>query len=147
MFERRVPVAKNIGEIMRRKPVILQHDASVLDAAASMRDTGIGYALVMKGSCLSGLITEKDLVVRIMAEGKDPKSTRLEAVCSPVVAKLSPEHTVENAVALMRKKSLYRIPVVEEGTPVGIVSIGNVAGEMKGRSIPRYMSAVRSRFS
>jgi CBS domain-containing protein len=139
-------VAKNIGEVMSRGLAILQHNASVLDAAASMRDTGIGCVLVMKGSCLSGVITDSDLVVRVMAEGKDPKNTLLEAACSPVIAKLSPEHTVENAVALMRKKSVCRIPVVENGTPVGIVSIGNVAGEMDGRSIPRYMSAVKSRF-
>jgi CBS domain-containing protein len=139
-------VAKNIREIMTRDPVILQHDASVFNAALSMRDSGIGCVLVMKGSCLSGLITDRDIVVRVLAEGKDPKNTTLEDVCSPVISKLTPEHTVENAVALMRKKSIIRIPIVDNGTPVGIVSIGEVAGEMNTQSVPRYMSVVKSRF-
>jgi CBS domain-containing protein len=75
-------MAKNVGNIMVTNPKILQSDDSALQAASLMRDSHVGCIIVMKGSSLFGIVTDRDLVVRVMAEGKDPEQTRLEEFCS-----------------------------------------------------------------
>jgi CBS domain-containing protein len=106
-----------------------------------MRDSDIGSLLVMKDGSLCGIVTDRDLVVRLLAEGKDPEQTSVGEICSGDVSKLSPDNSIENAVELMRKKAIRRIPVLEDGRPVGIVSLGDLAMEMDRRSVLGNVSA------
>jgi CBS domain-containing protein len=68
-------------------------------------------------------------VVRILAEGRDPAATTLADISSHDLTTVSPEDSVEQAVQLMREKAIRRLPVVEDGRPVGIVSLGDLAVE------------------
>jgi CBS domain-containing protein len=133
--------SKSIRDLMTPNPKTLQSGTSARQAAESMRDSDIGSLLVMKDGSLCGIVTDRDLVVRLLAEGKDPEQTSVGEICSADVSKLSPDNTIENAVELMRKKAIRRIPVLENGKPIGIVSLGDLAAEMDRQSVLGNVSA------
>ena len=120
-------MGSKIREYMTTDVVKLEADRPVLEAARRMRDSDIGTVLVMRAGELSGILTDRDIVVRCVAEGADPNQTRLGDVCSPELATLSPDDDSDNAVRLMAKKAIRRVPVVENGAPVGVVSLGDLA--------------------
>ena len=120
-------MSNKIREIMTQHPVTVQSNTSALDAARTMRESNIGCLAVMRDGKLDGVVTDRDLVVRVMAKGLDPSSTKLENVYSREIASLSPTSTTDEAVRLMREKSIRRIPVVDDGSIIGMVSLGDLA--------------------
>lgn len=120
---------QRVREVMTANPVVVPKDASVLEAARLMRDRGIGDVIVIDGDEAEGIVTDRDIVVRAVAEGSDPGRVRVDEVLSGELAAVAPDDPVERAIALMREKAIRRIPVVEGGKPVGVVSIGDLAIE------------------
>lgn len=114
-------------------------DASIADAARLMRDHEIGDVLVVDDDRLCGIVTDRDLVVRCLADG-DADSTVRQA-CSPDPITLTPDSTVEDAVHLMRDHALRRVPVVEAERLVGIVTLGDLAVERDPQSALGTISA------
>lgn len=74
-------------------------------------------------------MTDRDIVVRGIAEGLDPRTNTLDDICSRTLTTVSPDDSIDTAVSLMREKAIRRLPVVKRGRPVGIVSIGDLAIE------------------
>ena len=102
--------------------------ASVREVALLMRDRDIGDVLVCDDAGkLCGIITDRDITVRVVAEGKDPDDVKVRDCCSAQVVTLSPTATDEDAIRIMREKAVRRVPVVDGDKPVGIVSIGDLA--------------------
>jgi CBS domain-containing protein len=122
-------MAQSIREVMTSDPRTIEPDATVQDAARLMRDEGIGDVLVVENGSLAGIVTDRDIVVRAVAEGRDPASTRVADVASRDVNALTVDQTVEDAIRLVREKNVRRIPVVQDGRPAGIVTIGDLAIE------------------
>jgi CBS domain-containing protein len=116
-----------IREVMTSDPVCVDPHATATDAARKMREVDSGAILVTEGEQLKGMLTDRDIVVRAIADGKDPSQVEVGEICSDRVEALSPEDDVDRAVQLMRERHVRRIPVVESGHPVGIVSIGDLA--------------------
>jgi len=115
---------------------------SVMYAAKAMRENDIGDVIVLHAGRLFGILTDRDIVVRVLAEGKDPASTTVGDICSREITMVVPTDSVGQAVRLMREKALRRLPVVEEtGQVVGIVSLGDVALERDRRSALADISA------
>ena len=95
-----------------------------------MRDREIGDVLVVReDGSLCGLVTDRDLVVKGLAEGLDANSAMIEEICSHNPVTLSSDQTVKDAVKLMREHDIRRLPVVDGGDLVGIVSLGDLAIE------------------
>ena len=95
-----------------------------------MRDQEIGDVLVMRDDgTLCGLVTDRDLVVRGLAEGLDPGSASVEEVCNHDPVTLSSDQPVEEAVAVMRQYNIRRLPIVDGENLVGILSLGDLAIE------------------
>jgi CBS domain-containing protein len=92
-----------------------------------MRDHALGCVLVADGSRLRGVVTDRDIVVRAIAESRDPSAVSVGEVCSTDLAWVSPDDDVGDAVRIMRRRAVRRLPVVQEGRPVGIVSLGDLA--------------------
>jgi signal-transduction protein with cAMP-binding, CBS, and nucleotidyltransferase domain len=107
----------------------------VSDAARAMRDGNIGDVLVTEGGQLVGIMTDRDLVVRVLAEGLDPSRTPLGTVCSRELTTVSPGDAIETAVARMRDSAIRRLPVVEDGRLVGILALGDLAVEREPESV------------
>jgi CBS domain-containing protein len=121
---------------MTRNPVMLKAGDTLVDAARRMRDEDIGNVLVMKDDGnLCGIVTDRDITVRGVAEGKDPRQLHLSDICSKEVVSVSADRPVKDAVDLMRQKALRRLPVMEGNRPVGIVSIGDLAVERDPKSV------------
>jgi CBS domain-containing protein len=133
-----------VRDVMTVKPIELPASATLSEAARAMRDANIGAVLVTGRSGLAGIVTDRDLVVRAVAEGKDPQKTTLEHICSSDITALSPDDPIHDAVALMRKKSVRRLPVIEDDSrPVGILSLGDLAQRLDPASALGEISAAR----
>ena len=130
-----------VQEVMTSRPVMLQANDSVVSAARKMRDENIGDVLVMKDSTLCGIITDRDIIVRAVADGKDLNKVKLGDICSQELITITPDESVSEAVKLMRTKALRRLPVVEGEKPVGIISIGDLAVESNPKSALADISA------
>jgi CBS domain-containing protein len=135
------PMARYLHEIMTRNPVTVQTNDSVIAAARSMRDGNIGDVVVLENGTVCGILTDRDIVVRALAEGHDPAGTTVGAICSRELTMLSPGDAIGDAVAVMRRKAIRRLPVVDGGRPVGIVSLGDLAVEDDPESVLGGISA------
>jgi CBS domain-containing protein len=120
-------MAQSIRDVMTTQPVALQATASVVDAARAMRDSDIANVIVLENGQICGIVTDRDIAIRGVAEGRNISSLTLGDICSRQLTTLSPTDSVDDAVLLMREKALRRLPVVEGGKPVGIVSLGDLA--------------------
>lgn len=120
-------MAQTIRELMSPDPQTIDAKESVATVARVMRDQGVGAVIVVDGSQLMGIVTDRDIAIRAVADGKDPSTTSVGDIASRQLASLTPDDTVERAIELMRKRALRRLPVVEGHRAVGIVSIGDLA--------------------
>jgi CBS domain-containing protein len=120
---------KRITDVMTTTPRTLTTDAPVSEAAKVMRDENIGDILITQDGELVGILTDRDIVVRVLAENLEPTDTPVGDIASHELVTVSPQDTVDDAVRLMRERSLRRIPVVDGGKCVGIVSLGDLAVE------------------
>lgn len=125
-------MAEKVREVMTPGPMALEDEASVVDAARAMRDGDFGSIIVLKepGGPVRGVLTDRDITVRVVAEGVDPRSVRLSDVCEGEVVTVGPDEPIEKVAQLMREKAIRRLPVVEGGRLVGVVSLGDLAKEM-----------------
>ena len=122
-------MAQHIRELMTPTPVALPGTASVHEAACAMQDADIGDVIVIEHNQVCGIVTDRDIVVRLVAEAQDPATTTLADLCSHALVTVRPTDSIEEAVRLMRTHAIRRLPVVEEGQAVGMVSLGDLAVE------------------
>jgi CBS domain-containing protein len=134
-------MARKLRDIMSPAPECLEATEPVSAAAKAMKEHGIGTVLVLTGGELSGLVTDRDIVIRVLAEERDPLTTRVGDIASADLAVLGPDADVEQAATLTRARAVRRIPVVQDGTPVGMVSLGDLAREAGERSTLPQVSA------
>ena len=134
-------MAQSIREVMTQNPECVSGDTPVADAAKLMRDMDLGGVLCLDGDEVSGCLTDRDIALRVVAEGKDPTSTTVSDVATTDLHTLSPDDSVDDAIALVRKHNVRRVPVIEGAKPVGIVSIGDLALERDKDSALADMSA------
>jgi CBS domain-containing protein len=120
-------MTRKVREIMSAAPVCMAASESVSAAAKAMKERESGTVLVLSGGRLAGLVTDRDIAIRVLAENRDPLTTRLDDICSSELAVLSPDDAVETAIRLVRDRAVRRLPVMADGTPVGVVSIGDLA--------------------
>lgn len=125
-------MTRKMRDIMSPAPECMASTESVSAAARAMRERGIGTVLVMEDGRLYGLVTDRDITVRVLAEDRDPLATRLGDICSTHLAVLGPDDDVAQAMRLVREQAVRRIPIVADGAPVGVVSIGDLALEADG---------------
>ena len=134
-------MAQLVRDVMTPNPVTLPATASLVEAALAMRDFDVGDVLVLDNGHVYGIVTDRDLVIRGIAAGNYPATVKLAEVCSRDLTTLSPTDRVEDAVSYMREKAIRRLPVVEGGKPVGIVSLGDLAVERDPHSALSDISA------
>jgi CBS domain-containing protein len=131
----------SISDVMTKDPATLDVMSTAADAALMMRERGIGDVLVTDGEQLRGIITDRDIVVRAVAENRNPVTVTVGEICSTDMTTLSPNDSISDAVKLMSDRALRRLPVVDDGHPVGIVSLGDLAVEQDRESALGQISA------
>ena len=120
-------MTRKVRDVMSAPPVCMAATESVSAAAKAMKDRGTGTVLVVAGGRLDGLVTDRDITIRVLAENRDPLTTRLGDICTTDLAVLSPDDDVQKAIRLVRERAVRRLPVIADGVPVGVVSIGDLA--------------------
>ena len=131
----------SVNEVMTPDPVCLDKNASVRDAARAMRDENIGNVIITAGERVFGILTDRDIVVRCLAEESDIEACTCGKVCSADVATIEPSASLEEAIQLMREHAVRRLIVTEGERPVGIVSLGDLAQERDPDSVLGDISA------
>jgi CBS domain-containing protein len=134
-------MAQLVRDVMTPYPVTLPVTASLVEAALAMRDFDVGIILVLDNSQVCGIVTDRDIIVRGIASGNYPATVTLGEICSRDLTTLSPTDRLEDAVSLMREKAIRRLPVVEGGKAVGVVSLGDLAVERDPHSVLSDISA------
>jgi CBS domain-containing protein len=130
-----------IRDLMTTDPITLDSASTAMDAAMTMREEDVGDVLVRDGSDICGIVTDRDLVLRVIAAGNDPEQVKLGDVCTGELHACGPDDALEDAVRLMRDKKVRRLPVMEGGDAVGILSIGDLAVTMDPDSALADISA------
>jgi CBS domain-containing protein len=117
-----------IKELMTVKPRTVKQGDSIVDAAKLMKGEDTGVAPIVDGDRLVGVITDRDIAIRVVAEGRDPQSTKVEEIASRNLVTIDPQQDLDEALRLMAQHQVRRLPVVEEdGKLVGIVAQADVA--------------------
>jgi len=134
-------MAQRIGDVMTKNVTKLPASASVADAARKMREEDIGAVVIEDERGAVCLVTDRDIAIRVVAESLDPKQTRLGDVCSRDIISASPDDDADRAVEMMRQRAIRRIPVVDAGRVVGIVSLGDLARNRDRTSVLGQISS------
>ncbi|WP_433501359.1 CBS domain-containing protein [Sphaerimonospora sp. CA-214678] len=133
-------MAQTVADVMTANPATVEANDTVSAAARLMRDNDAGGVIVTDGGHVRGIITDRDIAIRVMADGKGP-DTPVRGASSEELTTVSPDATVDEVVRLMREKAVRRVPVVRDDRAVGIVSIGDLAMERDSRSALGDISA------
>jgi CBS domain-containing protein len=121
-------MAETIRDVMTGSPRTIDSAGSAVDAARLMRDEDVGLIPIVESDRLVGTVTDRDIAVRLVAEGKSPESTRVADIASRELVTVDPDQDVDEAMRLMSKHQVRRLQVVEEdGKFVGIVAQADIA--------------------
>ncbi len=112
-----------VGDVMTKDVICINRHSSVHEAASLMRHHKIGSIVVVSGQDVKGILTEGDIVRKIVAEGRDPENTSVSEIMSAPVIVIKTDEEIESAARYMKKKGVKRLPVInEEGKLMGIIS-------------------------
>jgi CBS domain-containing protein len=121
-------MGQRIREIMTSNPSTIEPEKMVVDAARIMKQEDAGVVPVTENGRLTGMVTDRDIAIRVVAEGKDPQSTPVREVASKDLVTVDPQQHLDEALRLMAQHQVRRLPVVEEdGRLVGVVAQADVA--------------------
>ena len=117
-----------IRDLMTENPCAIDAEKPVAYAAKMMRDEDVGLAPIVQGDRLVGTLTDRDIAIRVVAEGRDPESTMVRDVASTDLVTIDPAQSLDEALRLMAQHQIRRLPVVEEdGRLVGVLAQADVA--------------------
>jgi CBS domain-containing protein len=135
-------MGKSVSDLMTQNPRAVRPDDSVVEAARLMRDENVGSLPLVDGDRLIGMVTDRDIALRVVAEGRDPGSVSVQEIASrnPVAAESATD--LDDALRLMARHQVRRLPVTEEGRLVGIISQADVAAEVGDKQAGRLVEAI-----
>lgn len=134
-------MAQRVKDVMTPGAVTCGAMDSVADAARVMKQQSIGDVIVLDDGELCGMVTDRDIVLRVIAEGRDAESTPLRDICTNDLATVAPGDEAKRAVQLMAERAVRRLPIVDDGKVVGIVTMGDLAVERDEHSALAAVSA------
>ena len=127
---------QTVKAVMTTTVVYLPSETTIAEVARTMREQDIGDVVVADGPSLAGMVTDRDLVVRAVAEGKDPEATTVGEVMTRELVTVRPEDTIQQAALLMRDRAVRRLLVCDDDQGlVGVVSIGDLAERIDPESV------------
>lgn len=135
-------MAHTIAEIMTDGNLAtVERNESAAEAARRMAAADAGNVIVLDNGAFSGILTDRDIAIRLVANDKSPSTPVSEIVSDTDLVTVTPQTTIDQAIELIRSRSVRRLPVVERGRAVGVVSLGDLAMERDPRSAVADISA------
>jgi CBS domain-containing protein len=132
---------QKVADVMTPDPVTIEREQSVAEAAQLMANDDIGDIIVLDNGTVTGILTDRDIVIRLVAAGKDAGSKISDIVSEAELITVTPDTAIEQAVGLMRQHSVRRLPVLRKGRAVGVISLGDLAIERDDTSALADISA------
>ncbi|MHB8840602.1 MAG: CBS domain-containing protein [Candidatus Aquicultor sp.] len=124
----------NVSDIMTKNPESAQVTDSIMDVASMMRDINVGFMPILDGNILVGVSTDRDIVIRAVADGMDIENTSIGEIMSSDLHVVSPDTSLDEAANIMEEFKIRRLPVVDQdGLLVGVISLGDIA--VRGQNI------------
>lgn len=135
-------MAEQVRDVMTPDPACVSATDTADKAAQLMRDRDVGSIVVTEDAgSVAGIVTDRDIVVRAVADGKNPAEVKVSEVASGNPTTLSADESIGDAIQRMRQENIRRLPVVDGDQPVGIVSLGDLAKEQDPDSVLGDISA------
>jgi CBS domain-containing protein len=135
--------SRHARDVMTPDPATVSQKDSIREAARIMASEDTGVVPVVDGRKIIGIVTDRDIVVRCVADGADVRQAKVGDMCSSDLTTVRADAPIEEAARIMRDNALRRLPVVDNGRPVGIVSLGDLAVEADPSSALGGISAAR----
>lgn len=127
-------MGKKISEAMTSDTCAIDAEKSVQYAAQMMRDEDVGFAPIVENDRMVGALTDRDIAIKVVAEGRDPQTTTVLDVASKALVTIEPNEDLDEALKLMAQHQLRRIPVVDGARLVGVIAQADVAREAKPKT-------------
>lgn len=131
-----------VSEIMTTRVVSVEPGASVKDAAVLMNKHNIGAVPVVENGSMKGVVTDRDIVLRCVSEGRDPQSLHVSDICSSGAVSVGPAQSVSDALRIMSTEQVRRLPVMENGKLLGVVTLADIARERAGMELAQTISEI-----
>ena len=128
-------MAKSVRDVMTPGVRTVSPAQSLADAAEVMKGEDVGSVPVVEEGSLAGIVTDRDIVTRAVAERRDPQAVKVDEIASRDLVTVEPEQDLDEALALMARHQVRRLPVVEEGRLVGMLAQADVALEAKEKKV------------
>jgi CBS domain-containing protein len=136
-------MAKLVRDAMTANPRTLRVGATVLDAARAMEEEDVGSIPVVDADgILFGVITDRDIVLRVVAAGRDPAATSIDAVATRDVSPAYPDESLDEALQQMAQRQVRRLPVIEDDRVVGLLAQADVAQEVKDKKAGQLVEEI-----
>jgi CBS domain-containing protein len=136
-------MAKTITDVMSANPCAIDASKPVAYAAKMMKQEDVGLAPIVEGDRLVGALTDRDIVTRVVAEGRDPQSVPVREVASTDLVTIDPQQDLDEALRLMARNQVRRLPVVaEDGRLVGVLAQADVAREAKDKQTGQLVEEI-----
>lgn len=136
----------NIKDIMNPQARLVSPETSIHQAAESMREQGIGFLLVGEKDRLKGTLTDRDIVIRVVAEGRDIRNTRVSDILTDKVLYCREDQDASEVARNMSEQQVRRMPVVSDNKRlVGVISIGDLAQHLSAETAGRVLQGVTAR--
>ena len=126
---------KRVHEVMTDRPRCVTPETPVAEAARLMETDDVGALPILEGESLTGMVTDRDIVIRAVAKGKDPRGMPVREVASEELITIHPDDELSEALRLMAHHQVRRLPVVDEGRLVGIVAQADIASEANEKAV------------
>lgn len=137
-------MAQKVADVMTAGPVTIEREQSVAEAARLMATHDIGDVIVLEDGTVTGILTDRDIVIRVIAAGKDAQTPVADALSTGDLITVGPDTSLAQAVGLMRQHSVRRLLVLRKDQAVGVLSIGDLAIEQDEESALAEISAAKS---
>jgi CBS domain-containing protein len=134
-------MAHTVSDVMTKNPATVECGESAAEAARLMARGDMGDVIVLDNGTVAGILTDRDIAVRLVAQERDPRTPVAEILSDRDLVTVAPDMPLDQAARLMRQHSVRRLPVVQKGRAVGVVSLGDLAIERDETSALADISA------
>jgi CBS domain-containing protein len=135
-------MAQSIREVMTRSPETVESGSTAVDAAKRMKQADAGMIPVVQNGRLVGTVTDRDIAVRVVAEGKDPQTTTVGEIASTEIVTVAPDLDLSEALKLMARHQVRRLPVVEGDAVIGVIAQADVAQQADERDVGKTVEQI-----
>jgi CBS domain-containing protein len=135
-------MGKRVQYAMTADPITINRSSSVVEAARLMESANVGSVPVVEDGTPIGIVTDRDIAIRVVAQGRDPRDTQVGDIATDQPYYVHPEQNLDEALELMAYRKVRRLPVVDDGQLVGMLAQADVVHEVKEKKAAQVIEEI-----